>query len=391
MVSFFIQSAQLELGLAATEVIESGATKGKAGLLENEPRFDYSGGATCPSLLLEPSRTNNIPYSEYLSGLSLNNSPTLTQNYAVSPEGVQNAVRIQDTDGSSFKTIQTQFSVTANSTYTISVYVKKATSPISTYGGFYFDFDGGTRKTSNLIFDEYNGTLVNASGNAITSVINPVINEGDYWRFSATATDTGSNTILRATLRPGASTNGTSIGYAIKDYTAYGFQAEQGSYVSSYIPNHSGGTITRAADSQFDILSLLSKGIISSATEWTIFFDLEGVTDEFNVGDSRFFTGQDSTLDVYLRPANTLQQYARFYWRKDAKYIGSSYGKKIIARLTAGTGTTFVDGTLNGSSSISGDYSLLGFGINSTVSGYVNKIIFFPTALTDADCIALTT
>ena len=58
-----IQDAQLELGLSATDYIESGATTGKAGLLEDEPRFDYSGGATCPSLLLEPSRTNVITQS----------------------------------------------------------------------------------------------------------------------------------------------------------------------------------------------------------------------------------------------------------------------------------------------------------------------------------------
>ena len=55
--SIYIQDAQVEIGLAATDYIESGATTGKAGLLEDEPRFDYSGGATCPSLLLEPSRT----------------------------------------------------------------------------------------------------------------------------------------------------------------------------------------------------------------------------------------------------------------------------------------------------------------------------------------------
>ena len=48
--SIYIQDAQLEIGLAATDYIESGATTGKAGLLEDEPRFDYSGGATCPSL-----------------------------------------------------------------------------------------------------------------------------------------------------------------------------------------------------------------------------------------------------------------------------------------------------------------------------------------------------
>ena len=66
--NIYIQDAQLEIGLTATEPIESGASTGKAGLLEDSPRFDYSGGASCPSLLLEPSRTNLIGYSEYANG-----------------------------------------------------------------------------------------------------------------------------------------------------------------------------------------------------------------------------------------------------------------------------------------------------------------------------------
>jgi hypothetical protein len=61
----YIMNAQGEQGLVATSVIESGATTGKAGILENTPRLDYSGGATCPSLLLEPSRTNLVTQSEY--------------------------------------------------------------------------------------------------------------------------------------------------------------------------------------------------------------------------------------------------------------------------------------------------------------------------------------
>ena len=55
----YIQDSQVEVGTLATEVIESGASTGKAGLLEDEPRFDYSGGATCPSLLLEPSHARS--------------------------------------------------------------------------------------------------------------------------------------------------------------------------------------------------------------------------------------------------------------------------------------------------------------------------------------------
>ena len=94
-ISGTITEPQLELGLVATEYIESGATKGKAGLLENEPRFDYSGGASCASLLVEQSRSNLIGYSEYFegSGWTAQAGITLTANTTetLSPEGLNNA------------------------------------------------------------------------------------------------------------------------------------------------------------------------------------------------------------------------------------------------------------------------------------------------------------
>mgnify|MGYP003110773895 CR=1 FL=1 len=62
--NIYIQDAQLEQGLVATSVIESGATTAKAGILEDMPRLDYSGGASCPALLLEPQRTNVADNSE---------------------------------------------------------------------------------------------------------------------------------------------------------------------------------------------------------------------------------------------------------------------------------------------------------------------------------------
>jgi hypothetical protein len=52
--NIYIQDAQLEQGLVATDYIETGASTAQAGILEDLPRLDYSGGASCPSLLLEP-------------------------------------------------------------------------------------------------------------------------------------------------------------------------------------------------------------------------------------------------------------------------------------------------------------------------------------------------
>ena len=398
--NIYIQDAQLEIGLAATDYIESGATTGKAGLLEDEPRFDYSGGATCPSLLLEPSRINLVPQSEYLSGLSLGNSPTITQNYAVSPEGVQNAVRIQDTDATNFKTIQTQFSISAGSTYTISIYVKKATSPITTYGGFYFDFDGGTRKISNLIFDEYNGTLVNASSNAITSVIHPVIDEGDYWRFSATATDTGSNTLLRATLRAGASTDGTSLTPVIKDYTAYGLQCEQGSYPTSYIPNHSGGTITRGADD----CSVTGVSSLIGQTEGVMFMEYDITNLESGYDWFGFNDGATTNRLILGVSDSSTQGYRLFVVSGGTTSIDTRFGNttaggvvKVAVKYDNGSYKVFVNGTeelsTTGVSSFAASLTDVDFNDGSSlrITEPVKQFLVFTTALSDADCITLTT
>ena len=45
----YIQDAQLEQGLVATDYIETGASTAQAGILEDLPRLDYSGGASCPT------------------------------------------------------------------------------------------------------------------------------------------------------------------------------------------------------------------------------------------------------------------------------------------------------------------------------------------------------
>ena len=97
--SIYIQDAQAEIGLVATEYIESGASTGLAGILEDSPRFDYSGGASCPSLLLEPSRTNIVPISEGIPEDTI--QVTLTENYGTSPEGVQNSLKVQKNGSSS--------------------------------------------------------------------------------------------------------------------------------------------------------------------------------------------------------------------------------------------------------------------------------------------------
>ena len=74
--------------------------------LNGIPRLDWS-NSDCPSLLLEPQRTNNLLYSEDLTNAvwskisaGTGTNPVVTANYSLSPSGEQNADRIVFNQGS---------------------------------------------------------------------------------------------------------------------------------------------------------------------------------------------------------------------------------------------------------------------------------------------------
>ena len=101
--------------MVATDYIETGASTAQAGILEDMPRLDYSGGASCPSLLLEPQRSNLITQSEYIGAWTgFGGVQTITDNYATSPEGLQNAARVQLERSPSLSRIQLSVTGTSN-------------------------------------------------------------------------------------------------------------------------------------------------------------------------------------------------------------------------------------------------------------------------------------
>lgn len=253
--------AQVELGLVATEYIESGASTGLAGILEDSPRFDYSGGATCPSLLLEPSRTNEIGYSEYFEGWTPQGSPTITSNYGTSPEGLENSSRLVFTSASDY--IET--SVT-NTSGVFTIYAKG---------------------TGNLILTDSGANA--SSTTALTS---------SYQRielyFSTNTT----------TLQIKTDSSGL-------DAEVYAAQFENATSPRSYIPNHSGGSVTRAAD----VNTLLNQSGVIGQTAGTILFDAY-----FDEADKVNFSISDSTSSNYI-------------------LIDTTSGKQVFARVQQGGST----------------------------------------------------
>ena len=185
----------------------------------NTPRIDYSTGEE--AFLLEPQSTNLITYSEDFSNsswaLSGTNPPVLTPSQFISPDGTQNASRLQIPITNTTSILQQLFSHTSGEEYTVSAYVKSNSS-------------------SNQEFKLYGdyGVPTGISGVLIAT------SEWQRFTFTYTATGTGSR-----------SGGFYYVPNTNTDIQIYGFQAEQKSYATSYIPTD-GASATRNQETCVD-------------------------------------------------------------------------------------------------------------------------------------------
>jgi hypothetical protein len=290
--SIYIQDAQLEQGLVATDYIETTTAAVYEGITDNLPRLDYSGGASCPSLLLEPSRSNLVSLSEYIGGWSGTNMGVVN-NDATSPEGVVNAAEIESTSTNASHYIGSpNFSMTSGVDYTGSMFVKAGT-------GRYFQlFFGGTPFTSvgYANFDLQEG-VVTAEGSAVTGDIEPYANDWYRVSISGTSAATGTGTLYAAAITSGSAAR-IQAHNSVLSYNIWGAQCEAGNYATSIIPTY-GTAASRAGDScvKTGISSLIGQ------TEGTFFFEIGEKTTEsigiFEAGQGsaqyRFFIYTDTS------------------------------------------------------------------------------------------------
>ena len=199
----------------------SGTRVNSNGLIEsvgvNVPRLDYSDG-NCPSLLLEPQRSNLITYSEDFTQWS-NNGGTLTPNAAVSPSGENNAYKY-NTDGA-YRIFRNLVTLNTSTNYTFTFYAK--------------NIDG-----ANAYYRVFNNT--NASD--VIGVTNYIsqINTSTWTRIEVNFTTDASGTEYAVYLMSGDSGGEILI---------WGAQLEQGSYATSYIPTN-GSIATRIVETCTD-------------------------------------------------------------------------------------------------------------------------------------------
>ena len=220
--SVYIQDSQLEQGLAASPYIETTTTSAQAGVLENTPRLNYATGVANPYLLLEPSRTNKVTQSEYINDSTSSwyedNGADCTPNYAISPEGLKNATRVQLDNSGAYSLTRIFTSFTPDSSNdTASFYAKSN--------------NGSSFNISFLFRDDGFGTV---RGNATFNITT------EWQRFEFTADCSGaSGDVMFLVYNTSGNENW--------DFLMYGAQVEAGTYPTSYIPTYS-VSATRAED-----------------------------------------------------------------------------------------------------------------------------------------------
>jgi hypothetical protein len=250
--TFILFGAQLETGDIATSYLATTTAAVSAGPVINVPRLDYL-GSSCPRLLLEPQRTNNLVYSEQFNNAiwvtdGNGAGETKTANYAISPDGYQNADRIQlNRTGGSYSRVRQDY--VAAGAHTASVYLKSNTG------------------LSQKVWMRVDGS--NATKITITT---------SWQRFVLSGASSGGLELFID--------NSDAEIATIADFSAWGAQLEAGAYATSYIPTPGASSVTRVADaaSKTGISSLIGQ------TEGTLFVE------EFHDASVANLNGYDDTL-----------------------------------------------------------------------------------------------
>jgi hypothetical protein len=356
---FYASGFQVEIGTTATTYIPTTNVPSAA------PRFDHN-PTTGESLglLIEESRTNLIVYSENFDTTTTSwfnvtggtgQTPAITPNAAVSPDGTSNATQIDfdvtgGSTGGDVSTISQTYSANATN-YTLSAWIKADSN-------------------FNLVFDHNTGT------------VNTVSVTTEWQRITYTKLNASGSRQVRIGLRGDLPVPQTATIYI------WGVQIEEGSFPTSYIPT-SGTALTRSAD----VASITGSNFTSryNQSEGTIFGDYGWTVSAKNRVSTAAGTGTNGN-NGFLRAVGTTVTIPRI---KQA--IGlTNFSAGNIA--TPDNQISYLNGSLGGNLAniVFPDYPpdlQIGRQTGSSIgylNGYVARLTYFPERLPDATLQAIT-
>jgi hypothetical protein len=379
--NIYIQDAMLNQGLVAYPYVETTTAPVAGGILEDMPRLDYSG--SCPALLLEPQRTNLITHSEYFGAWSIIGTPTRTPNATTSPEGLENAYALSNTSGSAVRLRGANITSQANEKYVMSIFAK--TNGTSTFGVRHQTLE------KYFIKIDLSNQSYTSSGTWVDDVDFEDYGNG-WWRvifyFTADDTITGTQEIYLD--------DGESV-------YVYGWQIEQdATYPTSYIPTY-GTSQTRLKDIVIgagDVNTFNStEGVLYA--EFNAFADDRGESGFFQIsdgtGNNRFLIGNSSAIDSKIGSVCVIGGALQWNINSSSNFDVTQF-HKVALSYKENDITLYVDGQIQGTDTSAimapaNTFNVLDFraGLTTNRYGEVKQVLYFPTALSDDECIELTT
>jgi len=344
------------------------------------PRLDYSDG--CPTLLLEPQRTNYVPYSEKLDSNSYNGG-TYTPNLEISPDGTRNAYGIDQDSAAN----RVQPSIGAyDGLVTMSMYIKPVAT-ISPRLNIYNIVDQ-SGYGADFSWDGSDFTIVSyGSGNSGAGYED--VGNG-WYRLWIVGTSKSGGTVL-AQFRVNTDTDISNRLYV------WGLQAERGSYPTSYIPTN-GSTVTRLAD----VCNNAGDSTIFNSEEGVLYAEIAALADDetkryisisdgSNNNDIRLYFDTGGYISALSKVGGSTQVFIQSndYTQTDFNKIAFKYKENDFALWINGVevGTDNL-GSVNTTNTLN---ELAFFGNLLHFYGKCRALHYFPEALTDTELQQLTT
>lgn len=350
-----------------------------------QPRFDHN-PTTSESLglLIEEQRTNINTYSEAPATGGWSLSPaSAVNNTIVSPSGTLTGASLTENGSFTYQRINRAFTISAGTTYTVTVYAKKGLRD-------WIVLDSGPSAFYNL----NTGTVGTVSAGATASMTSV----GNGW-YRCSYTYTESTTTLSVYI--GSSSNGADGGQytGVAGYQAFyfwGYQVEAASFATSYIP-----TTTAAATRAADFASMTGANFSSwfNSSEGTIYSDAtptatssqsKGIYTLFNVSlnnSINFYTfGATYFADVYSGGA--VAPLTGTYSSSKTSLGYKLNNVNIANGNVLGTADTSCNVAISPNTLYIGN-TYAGFSYPFT--GWIKKFAYYPIRVTDAQLQALNT
>ena len=401
---FRITGIQLETGVTATEYIPTTSlirTK-FAGITQdgssasNIPRLDYSNGS-CPSILVEPQRTNLVLRSEEFDNASwAKNRLNISANSITAPDGNLTADLLDTNANGSGSSVTQNISTTAGLRYNISVFAKKNNVDFLMFNIVNSGFTNGVRVWFNL-----ETKLISTTANVGVglNVSNTLVEEydNDWLRLSLSVV--ADDTLLRTVF---VVTNASGVFSSVIGDKLYlwGAQLEAGSNATSYIST-AASAVTRNAD----VISKTGISSLINSVEGCFYVEAKSFV---NGGSFRQFSlsnGTDNSRlvigwsSVASRLLVRLDIGGTNIVNTDILSFNQTSNNKVLFKWGGGNFKVFINGVEKLSLTsltmpTANLFTKLGFDRGSSAGffeGNVNEVIVFPTQLTDDECINLTT